>query len=304
MQTVRYCTVLLASLIFFLAGCVMQLGTGLTRLNDLSYTNPTELEFRYFTKDKHGTYWALFISNWYGYHDLWLTSSSDGHSWDKPIFTTIPAVGGCYNWNIYDYKLSVKLVKRLPDKLQFWRFRTSWYALEDSCVIPIRDLVQDVDADGLTDLAEYVLHTNPSDLDTDNDGKADGYDQNPLSAPADTLSKEASLHKFIIEQELSLLNSTCAVLVEKYGDFEIEYDRDSGIVLSMPSDSIDAYLQEYDYGIPVFTANVEPATNGMFKATFTLFVTPEDAEGWEALYKWEKSEWKRKKTRESWVATK
>lgn len=285
----------------FLSGCAL-LGSMQVFIDDLSTPQTLKNQFKSHIVDSQGTHWALFISDWYGYHDFWLTSSSDGQTWRKPIFTTVAAVGGTYKWIVKDYKLGLKLTHRLPDKLQFYYFRKEWYALEDSCVLSITELSADSDNDGLTDWAEFVLHTDPQDIDTDGDGKADGYDQNPLAAANDSLSMEAALHKQIIEWELGAWDYKGAVLVEQFDDFQIEYKRDAGIILCMPSDSVDAYLQEYGYGIPVLTANIEPYGNEMFKATFILFITPSDAEGWGALFKNEKGEWTRKKTLEEWTA--
>ena len=285
-----------------LQGCIVPPGTPLTRFDDLSSTSSFEANSLKSIVDDHGTHWAVFISNWYGYLDFWLTFSSNGKVWSRPFFTAVPVIAGSYDCDISEYKFGIKLKRRLPDKLQFWRTRTSWCAAEDSCIIPIRDLVQDSDADGLTDYAEYILHSDPLDIDTDNDGKADGYDQNPLAAPMDSIPPPAALHKQIIEWELDAWNYVGAVIVEKFNDYEIEYERDRGIILSMPSDSIDAYLQENDYGIPVLNVHVEPAANGMFKADYTLFISPDDAEGFEALYKWQDGEWRRKKTLREWIA--
>jgi hypothetical protein len=71
----------------------------------------------------------------------------------------------------------------------------------------LRDLQQDRDSDGLPDLEEARMFTNPKRADTDGDGVPDGRDGNPLAArsqiPTDLeqIRQAVFLHAFMLNSE-------------------------------------------------------------------------------------------------------
>jgi hypothetical protein len=56
---------------------------------------------------------------------------------------------------------------------------------------PLAEIFRDADNDGLTDIEEAQLGTDPADADTDGDGLSDGADPAPLGAIAPTTAEEA-----------------------------------------------------------------------------------------------------------------
>nr|WP_309688125.1 PQQ-binding-like beta-propeller repeat protein [Armatimonas sp.] len=110
--------------------------------------------------DSNGNVWGILTCPALGdYRDLWIARRVDGH-WIEPIFTGVSDEPP-RNW-----------VKRFVNNL----------ALRD-----------DSDGDGLTDLAEKRLGTNPNNPDSDGDGLGDSEDRNPLAAPYSLTDEEKIL---------------------------------------------------------------------------------------------------------------
>ncbi|WP_394796508.1 PQQ-binding-like beta-propeller repeat protein [Armatimonas sp.] len=110
--------------------------------------------------DSNGNIWGILTCPALGdYRDLWIARRVDGH-WIEPIFTGVSDEPP-KNW-----------VKRFVNNL----------ALRD-----------DSDGDGLTDLAEKRLGTDPHNTDTDGDGLGDSEDRNPLAAPRSLTDEETIL---------------------------------------------------------------------------------------------------------------
>ena len=170
--------------------------------------------------------------------------------------------------------------------------------------IPKELLYNDSDGDGLSDLAEDRLWTHPNKLDTDSDGKADGLDRNPLAAAADTLGLHKKLHKEIIEYELEALVSNQLVVVEQFEQQAMEYDRSVGVVLSLSSGACDAFVGANGYGVPIFTCTVQDSTETLLKASFQMFVAPDDAWGYDLTCRWDeqRQDFKNVSIFNEWVA--
>lgn len=278
--------------------------------NSLIYNFPNFEDGNYFRTptivtrtDKNGLYWTLFTSNYYGFLEFWLAFSKDKKTWSWPLYTGIPVhldylyivkIDSMNNFTIYRYFRPFS-----PHTYS----RATVDSLKNTFTILKSDLFYDLDADGLSDLAEFTLWTDPMNNDTDSDGKADGYDQNPLAAPRQNLTIHEQLHKFIIEHELEYLKSSQLVIVEQTNNKPMEYERTGGLVLSMPPDSCDAFLNRFGYGVPIITAAVKD-TLKKYKVSFQYFIEPKNAWGYDALYDWNKKhqKWVRKKTYYRWEA--
>jgi hypothetical protein len=104
--------------------------------------------------------------------DLWIATKVDGH-WVKPQFSGVSAFG------------VTRWAKPKPPEPTAGGMtgkelvEGAWFE-----VLPGRpDLSLDTDGDGLTDVAEGRLGTDPRKRDTDSDGDADGVDPWPNAAP-------------------------------------------------------------------------------------------------------------------------
>jgi len=278
--------------------------------NSLIYNFPNFEDGKYFRTptivtrtDKNGLYWTLFTSNYYGFLEFWLAFSKDKKTWSWPLYTGIPVH--------LNYLYSVKIDSMNNFTINRWirpfsprtYTRSTVDSLTNTFKILKSDLFYDLDADGLSDLAEFMLWTDPMNNDTDGDGKADGYDQNPLAAPPQNLFLHEQLHKFIIEHELENFSTDQLVIVEQINNKPMEYKRSNGLILSMPHDSCDAFLNRFGYGVPFISATVRD-TLKKYKVSFQYFIEPKNAWGYDALYDWNKKyqKWVRKKTYYRWEA--
>jgi hypothetical protein len=119
--------------------------------------------------DQEGEYWALSRSVGLGHYGAcWLSKSSDLQHWSKPLLTPVQAAG----------------VRCLLSEAG-GNFLVAAYGGQAAglCSFTEGDLRRDSDRDGLTDVQEYRMMTNPEAADTDGDGTPDGKDRNPLAAP-------------------------------------------------------------------------------------------------------------------------
>ncbi|MBN2412858.1 hypothetical protein JXQ31_14310 [candidate division KSB1 bacterium] len=251
--------------------------------------------------DNNDYYWTFFTSHYYGFLEYWLAFSKDKKNWSRPLYTGIPAtINYIYRVNI-DSTNNITISRYFRPSTQSTYTRATVDSLQDTFTVYKSDLFYDLDADGLTDLAEFMLRTDPLNNDTDGDGKSDGYDQNPLAAYRQNLSIHEQLHKFIIESELSLYTSDQLVIVEQINNKPIEYKRSNGIILSMPPDSCDTFINLFGYGVPVLTAAVTD-TLKKYKVSFQYFFDPDNAGGYDALFDWDHKfkKWVRKKTYFQW----
>ncbi|OGC01166.1 hypothetical protein A2V82_13970 [candidate division KSB1 bacterium RBG_16_48_16] len=265
-----------------------------------------DLELFSLSHDQDSTRWAIFSSNHFSFYEFWISYEIKDGLWHKPAYTGIPTItSGKYRWTIEHNALEIELT----DINHFYYSYSRNYAREtvDTKKLKNRivfgELARDSDLDGLTDLSENVIWTDPLNNDSDGDGKADGFDQNPLAAPANSLKILQRLHKHIIEQELRAMPSGQLVIVEQFDHQLMEYERDRGLILNMPSDTIDAYVNVFGWGTPILTAAVKD-TLRMYKVRFQFFIAPDDAWGYEALYDWDKKRhrWIRKRIWEDWIA--
>ena len=122
-------------------------------------------------RDSHKQLWALLTSDVLGSNrDLWI-ARWDGTQWREPLFT--------------GKRLTVKRVKDNEVEVfpSDWRQRF----VENSA------LRRDSDHDGLTDLIEARLGTNPHRADSDGDSLRDGVDKNPLATPYPLTEQEKIL---------------------------------------------------------------------------------------------------------------
>lgn len=117
-----------------------------------------------------GREWGLIESSVLANHtDLWLVEYKDG-KWQNPLFTGVNT-SGITRWaseaNLTEPTLGGKTGKELADS-QDWL-----------TILLAADLAKDSDGDGLTDIVEKRLTTDPNNPDTDGDGDRDEIDPMP-----------------------------------------------------------------------------------------------------------------------------
>ena len=118
---------------------------------------------------KSGRTWALLKCGILGSHgDLWLAEKGNG-TYRNPLFTGV-SLDGISRWNktnLPEPKIAGKTAKELATGVWF------------NVLVDNPDLGKDSDHDGLTDIVEARLGTDPTKADTDGDGDRDEIDPWP-----------------------------------------------------------------------------------------------------------------------------
>jgi hypothetical protein len=178
-------------LLFSMNGCILYIYVrGTFQIDDLDEGINEETNFRFVRQAQDSTYWALFGSDYYGFNDYWVARSKDRKTWEK-LFTG-EHIYSDEQMRFYLENGMLKVVE--PDV----RYRTIF--------IPIDQLDIDSDSDGLTDIEEKRLWTDPYRVDTDGDGLSDALDKNPLVGKKDSLDERQKLIKLRIEEFLKNIN--------------------------------------------------------------------------------------------------
>ncbi len=260
---------------------------------------PTSLTYQ----EDSGVLWTLFSSDYYGYAEIWVARSLDGKNWNRPLYTAVPMLQRSkFRWRVEEHTLELQWSGDKLSKVPPYR-RVSFDSSVTEYTVYKAALYADRDADGLSDLSENRLWTDPYNMDTDDDGKADGYDQNPLAPPRKKLHKHEHLHKYVVQKELYYLDSNQLVLVEQPGQ-SMEYKRKSGLVLSLSSADCDAWVNTNGYGVPILTCTVKDTLQTAFVVDFQMFYAPNDAWGYKSIYyrDADKHEWREANRLETWHA--
>ena len=266
--------------------------------------NSANIPKKLIIRDADQIYWSFFTSSYFGFEEFWVAYSHDQSYWSRALYTAIPVLPGTsYKISVSKEKIDIDWFNPLDTPPEHRYYRSAVDTTVLGYTIYKHVLYGDADADGLSDLAEDVLWTHPYEMDTDGDGKADGYDANPLAAPAEALSLAEKLHKAIIEYELSEFTSNQLVVVEQFTG-PMEYERPTGRVLSLSSQGCDAYVEAHGYGVPFLTCTVTETPDRTFAVSFQFFVAPEDAWGYDLIYEWDEVEkaWRQLGPLQKWQA--
>lgn len=135
------------------------------------------------TKTIDGVTWGLVKAGPLGNRtDLWLTHKS-GNRWVQPLFTGV-SLQGVSNW------VNPKVQEPTIDGLTGAQLtKSQWWKV----LVNNPKLTADSDADGLPDLEEERLGTDPHKADTDGDGVPDGIDLCPNEARPPTTDTDLVL---------------------------------------------------------------------------------------------------------------
>ena len=236
--------------------------------------------------DEDGTVWSVFTSSFLGFDEFWLAySRDDGNTWSKPLYSAVPAKPvPNYRIESREHRFEFQFFGDSLDLNYKPYIRMTIDPEIDTYVVYRHTLYQDADADGLSDLMEEQIWTDWNVNDTDGDGKADGYDSNPLASPAENVTMKDSLHKHVINKELYYFWSNQLVIVEQFNQ-PMEYEREAGLILSMDTPSCDEWVNQFGYGVPILTCTVKDTLKQAFKVDFQFFYAPDDAWGYQALYR-------------------
>lgn len=156
-------------------------------------------------RDAAGREWGLFTSGIMGNHfDLWVAERVDG-KWGNPVFSGVP---GSNRFKFHgqgeaDPKLNGKSAEQLE--------KGAWFTE----IVGNVSLTLDTDSDGLTNVMEKRLATDPQNADSDGDGKPDGTDAWPLVASR-VLSEDEQVMAAVFQAVFQFEERKCPILVMTY----------------------------------------------------------------------------------------
>lgn len=201
--------------------------------------------------DAQGRTWGLLTSGVLGSSgDLWLAEKV-GSEWKHVLFTGV-STAGISPWAKPappEPRIGGKTGKQLPEG--------DWLAvLRDN-----PDLRRDTDEDGLTDLVERRLGTDPKRRDTDEDGDPDGVDPWP-NAPARALSDEEQVYAAVYEARFHSNESAGPAILfapEKLKPFEMPGRSGPTVWTSEAENRRWSHPLEHHYGQGIGFIQFEPA---------------------------------------------
>lgn len=172
------------------------------------------------TADSQGTIWALVPR---GPH-MQLTSSVDGEAWTRPIMLDLAGMPRLVRISDRQYNKECELTKENDILIVTCDGKTYETTLAAS--------QKDSDSDGLADIVEADLQTDPTESDTDKDGVADGRDSNPLTPRHSDTSDIAQIRQAVFAMLFATCSNTDAIVIVDRGEFaKQEYYDFAGSVL-------------------------------------------------------------------------
>ncbi|MCC6145009.1 MAG: hypothetical protein IT368_14485 [Candidatus Hydrogenedentes bacterium] len=127
--------------------------------------------------DNQGERWAAYCHTFdLGQPSIWLVRHLHGDIWSPPFFASSPKLDRNENVSFSCVADGFRIIRQDGTEIQ----------------IALADIIRDSDGDGLTDVTEHSLGTDPQAPDTDDDGVVDGKDGNPLTRQSATLDPDTA----------------------------------------------------------------------------------------------------------------
>jgi len=185
-----------------------------------------------------------------------LVRPADLQQWSEPVFLGLRTDYGDEAMAVADERLYVATTS--APWWHHWAVRQDQYGEEVEWHSPRVFLVddsvtRDTDGDGLTDIMEEWLVTNPEDPDTDRDGVADGQDLDPLASAGPKGEKariRGALFKAFVPGARDL--ASAQTIIATSSERQVFPDH-SMRVLCLTAEELKAYRAKYGtWALPVF----------------------------------------------------
>ena len=244
-------------------------------IDDMDKDISENTKFRFLFQVEDSSYWALFGSTKYGYYDYWVANSEDKKEWKKH-FTGEKILSD----NKVKFGITNGVIEIIEPNVENRRI-----------LIPIEQLILDSDVDGLSDIEENRLWTDPYRVDTDDDGIPDNLDRNPLAGKKEILNDSQKLTKLEIEKFLdgSHLKEPSQrktiIAAVKFEEDKMEFKSSSYIVLCLTHDEALNYLRTFGYD-QMGAIKVTPRIKeNIAKVEFTIERAPMNGFVYESTYR-------------------
>lgn len=176
------------------------------------------------TADSKNKTWAVVLLGNYGQSDVFLTSLIKDEQWSEPVLLTLAGLPERQDLSKIKWNLKVD-----GDSVRI----ESDNKIYD---IKISDQLKDADKDGLPDIVEARLSTNPNTPDTDGDGIPDGRDSNPLTPKHKETNDTTEIRQAVFSVLFATTSSRNFINIVDRDEFaKQEYYGYSGAVLRVPN---------------------------------------------------------------------
>lgn len=179
------------------------------------------------TTDEKNRTWSLLPLNRYGQVDLWLTSLIEKDLGSEPIFLDVPGMPQPRRISETTWDIKCQLQIK-GDSLRIVCDNKTYESR-------ISDHLKDADKDGLPDIVETRLLTDPHNPDSDKDGLPDGIDSNPLTPKHSKTDDITEIRQAVFSVLFATCSSQNAMVIVDREDFaNQEYYGFGGVVLRAP----------------------------------------------------------------------
>jgi len=197
--------------------------------------------------------YALETSFKYGANDIYLFYSRGGKTWSKPLFTGLAmfqesGLESCIV-SVSGGKIEITYDKAVDFGRSLQREKVSF---------TLSALERDTDHDGLTDIEEVRLRTDPARADTDGDGVKDSEDMNPLVAKKELTDvqkiRQAAFRRIMKEhaEDMRMFGASL-VIVQTSASEKQEFQGHDFFVLNLTEEEVNDFKSQFGDGVCVIS---------------------------------------------------
>jgi HEAT repeat protein len=147
--------------------------------------------------DGRGGRWRLAPRSRYGRPGaLWLSHARKDGDWGREYYTGVSAGYGRHN-ELLMFDMSAR-AEGDGIILKYKSETSDFREIARQLKFDVADIQNDTDGDGIPDLEEGLLFTNPRNADTDGDGSLDGADPCPTARSPAQLSEIQTIHRAVV----------------------------------------------------------------------------------------------------------
>jgi hypothetical protein len=251
-----------------------------------------------FAKDERGVSYSLETSFKFGAEDIYLYYSSDGKTWSKPLFTGLSI---SQESSLSDCKVSVsggKIEITYDKAIDFGKS-----SQREKVSFTLSDLERDTDRDGLTDIEEVRLRTDPARADTDGDGVKDSEDMNPLVAKKKLTEmqkiRQAAFRRMVQmrDTDQTRVFGSSLIIVQTPSSEKQEFQGHDFFVLNLTEEEVQDFKSQFGDGVCVIYFANESQFGDHAQVEFQSVWLPLAGRGWKVTLK------KNSSTPEGWGVT-
>ncbi|MFH1422352.1 MAG: hypothetical protein ABIH42_06535 [Planctomycetota bacterium] len=244
------------------------------------YTRPV------LAKDNQNRLYSIEISDKMGANDIYITYSEDGKNWHKPLFTGL-SVSEDYAPDSSNISITKGTIELIYNKVTNYGKESK----REKAIFSLNDIQRDTDEDGLVDIEEIRLRTDPMLTDTDSDGIKDSKDFNPLVAKKKLTTNQkirAAAFRRVIQMSETGNNkvfpSSLVIVNTPYLEKQ-EFPGHDFYVLNLTEEELKDFKSQIGDGVCVINFAKESIISDKAEVEVQAFWLPLFARGWKVSLK-------------------